>query len=207
MAAARVVLASGNRGKLRELTELLEPLQLEVVPQSQFGIEPPAETGTTFVANALLKARNAAALTKLAALADDSGLEVDALGGLPGVHSARYAGEHATDEANLAKLLVALAGVEAGRRTARYRCAIVYLRHAEDPAPLIAEASWDGVIITSPRGTGGFGYDPVFVPRGEQQGERLTVAELPSARKNAMSHRGKALAALLTALTTQVRGS
>ena len=118
MAAARVVLASGNRGKLRELTELLEPLQLEVVPQSQFGIEPPAETGTTFVANALLKARNAAALTKLAALADDSGLEVDALGGLPGVHSARYAGEHATDEANLAKLLVALAGVEAGRRTA-----------------------------------------------------------------------------------------
>ena len=196
--ATPVVLASGNRAKLRELTELLVPLGFELLPQTRFGIEPPPETGDTFVANALLKARNAAARTSLAALADDSGLEVDALGGLPGVRSARYAGDDATDAENLAKLLAALGDVEAGRRTARYRCAIAFVTSGDDPAPIVAEASWDGVLLDHPRGSGGFGYDPIFVPAGE----RLTVAELPAAAKNAASHRGRAIAVLLQKLAT-----
>ncbi|HPF25190.1 MAG TPA: RdgB/HAM1 family non-canonical purine NTP pyrophosphatase [Steroidobacteraceae bacterium] len=194
--ATPVVLASGNRAKLRELSELLLPLGLALLPQTKFGIEPPPETGDSFVDNALLKARNAAKRTSLAALADDSGLEVDALGGLPGVRSARYAGEGATDAENLAKLLLALRDVEAHRRTARYRCAIAFVTSGANSAPIIAEASWEGVLLDHARGNGGFGYDPIFVPSGQ----RLTVAELPPAAKNAVSHRGRAIAALLQKL-------
>jgi len=201
-AAARVVLASGNRGKLRELSALLAPLGLSILPQNDFGIESPPETGSTFVENALIKARHAATRTSLAALADDSGLEVDALGGLPGVRSARYAGEHATDRDNLEKLLHALAAVDRGERTARYQCAMVFVSSPDDPAPLIAAASWEGTLVAAPRGTGGFGYDPIFVPLGET----LTVAEMPAERKNALSHRGRALAKLRAALTTRLAG-
>lgn len=190
------VLASGNRGKLRELGALLEPLGVQLRNQSAFGIEPAAETGTTFLENALLKARHAARLSGCPAIADDSGLEVDALGGCPGVHSARYAGEGASDAANLEKLLAALRDVPGERRGARYRCVIVYVRHADDPSPLIAAGTWDGHIATAPRGTGGFGYDPLFVPQDAQ----LTAAELPEELKNQVSHRGQACRALLAGL-------
>ncbi len=197
----RVVLASGNVGKLREFSALLAPAGLQFEPQSAFGIEPPAETGTTFVENALIKARHAAAVARLPALADDSGLEVDALGGAPGVHSARYAGAahggNANDAANRDKLLAALRGLPATTaRTARFRCAIVLVRSAEDPQPLIAEGVWDGSIVSVPRGREGFGYDPLFADR--ESG--LTAAELPADVKNARSHRGQAVAALLAML-------
>lgn len=190
---ARVVLASSNPGKLREFNDLLGGRGFVLLPQSEFGIEPPPETGDTFVANALIKARNAAALSGLPAIADDSGIEVDALAGAPGVYSARYAGEGASDAANLDKLLEALAHVPPTQRSARYRCVIVYLEHAADPAPLIGEGSWEGRIIGERRGTGGFGYDPAFVPVGETR----TAAELPAHEKHRHSHRGKALAAFL----------
>jgi XTP/dITP diphosphohydrolase len=190
---ARIVLATGNRGKLRELNELLAPLGTTVLPQAEFGIEPPPETGTTFEANAVLKAQNAAQRSGLAALADDSGIEVDALGGAPGVYSARYAGEHATDADNLAKLLEAIRTEPAERRGARYRCVIAYVGAAADSPPLLASGVWEGRLIDTPRGSAGFGYDPIFVPVGESQ----TVAELPAERKNAASHRGQALRALL----------
>jgi XTP/dITP diphosphohydrolase len=192
----RTVLASANPGKLRELTSLLAPLSLELIAQSELGIEPAAETGSTFVANALLKARHAAQRAGLAALADDSGLEVDALGGRPGVRSARFAGEGASDEDNRQQLLAELATVPPGRRQARYQCVLVFLRDATDPTPLIAHGSWEGDIARSARGHGGFGYDPLFVPDGGQ----LTAAELDAAAKNAVSHRGRALAALVAML-------
>jgi XTP/dITP diphosphohydrolase len=192
----RTVLASTNPGKLRELTSLLAPLSLELIAQSELGIEPAAETGSTFLANALLKARHAAQRTGLAALADDSGLEVDALGGRPGVWSARFAGAGASDEDNRRRLLAELAAVPPGHRQARYQCVLVFLRGASDPAPLIARGSWEGDIARSARGHGGFGYDPLFVPAGGQ----LTAAELDSASKNAVSHRGQALAALVAML-------
>jgi XTP/dITP diphosphohydrolase len=188
-----VVLASGNAGKLRELTALLAPLGLELTPQSAFGLETPPETGTTFVDNALLKARFASRHTGLPALADDSGIEVDALGGRPGVYSARYAGDGATDSRNLEKMLEELRDVAPGRRTARYQCVIVLVRDADDPRPVIAEAAWEGLIIDAPRGSGGFGYDPIFVPTGFEQ----TAAELTAQQKNSISHRGKALRALI----------
>ncbi len=190
------VLASSNRGKLRELGALLEPVGLRLRPQSACGIDPVAETGATFLANALLKARHAARLSGCPALADDSGLEVDALGGRPGVHSARYAGEGASDAANIDKLLGELQGVADEQRGARYRCVIVYVRDADDPAPLVAEGAWEGRIAAAPRGTGGFGYDPVFVPLPGTS----TAAELPAAQKNAASHRGQACRALLSGL-------
>ena len=195
----RAVLASGNRGKLREYAELLAPARLQLEPQSAFGIESPPETGTTFIDNALLKARHAAAHSGLPALADDSGLEVDALGGAPGVHSARYASdtdEGAGDAANIAKLLRALAAVPEGKRTARFRCAIALVRGADDPAPRIAQGVWEGRILTAPRGDGGFGYDPVFLDVASGR----SVAELTPAEKNARSHRGQALRALLAEL-------
>jgi XTP/dITP diphosphohydrolase len=192
----RTVLASANPGKLRELTSLLAPLSLELIAQSELGIEPAAETGSTFLANALLKARHAAQRTGLAALADDSGLEVDALGGRPGVWSARFAGAGASDEDNRRRLLAELAAVPPGQRQARYQCVLVFLRGASDPAPLIARGCWEGDIARSARGHGGFGYDPLFVPAGGQ----LTAAELDSAAKNAVSHRGQALAALVAML-------
>ena len=195
----RVVLATGNAGKQRELATLLLPHGLDLILQSRLCIAPIAETGTTFEANALLKARNAASASGLAALADDSGLEVDSLGGRPGVHSARFAGEHATDEQNNALLLQELAGKTGPLRAARYRCVIVYLRGADDPAPLVASGSWEGRIASAPRGEGGFGYDPLFIPRSFT----TTVAQMSQADKNAVSHRGKALRQLLQLLERQ----
>jgi XTP/dITP diphosphohydrolase len=195
-APRRVVLATGNAGKQRELAALLAPLGIELVLQTTLGIKSAEEAGTTFEANALLKARHAAREAKLPALADDSGLEVDALNGRPGVWSARYAGPDATDEANNAKLLHDLAGVPNSRRAARYRCVIAFVRDAEDAAPLIAEGEWEGSIGDAPQGTGGFGYDPLFWP----QGLGRTAAQMEAAAKNAVSHRGKALAELLRKL-------
>ena len=192
----RAVLASGNPGKLREFAALLQPFQVELAPQADFGITPAEESGSTFTENALLKARHAARHARMPALADDSGLEVEALGGRPGVWSARFAGVGASDEENLHKLLTELAGVPEGYRQARYQCVIVWVRGVADQAPLIAHGSWEGHIIHTPRGGGGFGYDPVFVP----EGERRTAAELPAAEKNAVSHRGRALAALVAML-------
>ena len=195
----RVVLASANRGKLRELAALLSPLSLTLVPQQSLGITSVEETGGSFLDNALLKARHAARHAQLPALADDSGLEVDALGGAPGVWSARFAGAGASDARNLERLLEALRTVPDGRRTARYQCVIVLVRGADDARPVIAQGSWEGRIIDTPRGTGGFGYDPVFVPAGEER----TAAELDAAAKNAVSHRGQALAALVAMLARE----
>ena len=192
----RVVLASSNPGKLAELSALLEPAGLRVVSQDVFGVEPPEETGFTFVENALIKARAACAATGLPALADDSGVVVDALEGAPGVHSARYAGGGASDADNVAKLLEALEGVAPPERGAAFVCAIVYLRHARDPCPIVCEGIWEGRILDAPRGAGGFGYDPVFFI--ETLGR--SAAELSRAEKNAVSHRGQALAQLLDRL-------
>jgi XTP/dITP diphosphohydrolase len=188
----RVVLATGNPGKLREMREILAGHGLEVVAQSDLGIEPPVEDGDSFGANALIKARHAARAAKLPAIADDSGLEVDALGGRPGLHTARYAGPVADEAANNEKLLRELAGVADASRGARYRCAMVFVRDADDPSPVVAEASWEGRIGRERRGTGGFGYDPLFVVAGGA----LTAAEMPAQEKNRVSHRGKALAEL-----------
>ncbi len=188
---ADLVLASSNAGKVREFQALLGA-EWRVRPQSEFAIQPVAETGATFLANALLKAHHAARLTKLPALADDSGLEVDALGGAPGIRSARYAGAEADDAANNARLLAALAGVPDRLRTARYRCALVWLRGPGDESPLIAEGVWEGQILAAPRGRGGFGYDPLFL----DPATGLAAAELDALAKNACSHRGQALARL-----------
>ena len=188
----KAVLASSNAGKLRELAAILSPLGYELVTQSSLGIDTPPETGTTFAENALLKARHTARLSGLPAIADDSGIEVDALDGRPGVYSARYAGEGATDLANLQKMLHELHGVPTDRRSARYQCVIAFVRSADDPAPLVAHGSWEGRVLTAPRGTGGFGYDPIFQPIGLD----LSAAELPAAEKNARSHRGEALRVL-----------
>ncbi len=193
----RLLLASANAGKQREFAALLAPLGIELLLQSALGIPGIAETGTSFEANALLKARHAARAGALPALADDSGLEVDALGGRPGVYSARYAGEAATDEDNNAKLLAELAPVPSSARAARYRCVLALVQHSEDPAPLLAEGAWEGQIALAPAGTGGFGYDSLFVPRGFDQ----TVAQLPLAVKNRLSHRAVALALLVRELS------
>jgi len=188
----RLVIATGNAGKLREFRSLLAGLPFELTSSAELGLSLPAETGATFHANALLKARHAASLSGSAAVADDSGLEVDALDGAPGIYSARYAGLGADDAANNAKLLHALAGVPLERRRARYRCALVFIESAADAQPLIAEADWQGFILEAPRGGSGFGYDPFFwLPDLKQ-----TAAELPPAEKNRLSHRGKALRAL-----------
>jgi XTP/dITP diphosphohydrolase len=192
----RVVLATGNPGKLRQFSELLGASGLALVRQSDFGIEPPPETGRTFLENSLIKARNAARRTALPAIADDSGLEVDALDGRPGLYSARYAGENASDEENLRKMLAELDGVAAGRRTARYRSVIVFVASGDDPAPLVGEGAWEGTIAERPRGTGGFGYDPIFIPRGETS----TAAEMPAQWRNQRCHRGQAARALLALL-------
>ena len=196
----RVVLATGNAGKVREFNAILEKLGWNLIAQTAFDITQVEETGATFADNALLKARHAAARSGLAALADDSGLEVDALAGEPGVYSARYAGPHATDEDNNAKLLAALA-TAAAPRTARYRCALAFVREATDSAPVLVEACWEGSIALTARGEGGFGYDPLFLPADGPAG--LTAAELDAAHKNRLSHRAKALAALIGALATQ----
>ena len=192
----RVVLASSNGGKLRELGALLAPLGFDLVSQTELGIETPPETGQTFAENALLKARHAAAAANLPALADDSGIEVDALGGRPGIYSDRYAGEGASDAENLRKMLEEMRDVPIPRRTARYQCVIVFVRTAADSEPILARGVWEGSLMTSPRGLGGFGYDPIFVPRGLER----TAAELEPQEKNSRSHRGQALRALVEQL-------
>jgi XTP/dITP diphosphohydrolase len=187
-----VVLASRNPGKLRELAALLEPAGLELLSLSGFDAPDVEETGLTFVENALLKARSAARASGLPAIADDSGLAVDALDGAPGIRSARYAGDGASDEQNLQALLRALDGVPAAERTARFICALVYLRHPADPCPLVCEGRWEGRVLEAPRGEHGFGYDPVFhVPA-----LGAAAAELEPEVKNRRSHRGQALADL-----------
>ncbi|WPL16204.1 dITP/XTP pyrophosphatase [Thiorhodovibrio winogradskyi] len=197
-----VVLASNNAGKLREIEQLLQPAAVRLYTQAEFGIGSAEETGLTFVENAILKARHAAAGSGLPAIGDDSGLEVDALNGAPGIHSARYAGPQADDQANCAKLLDAMAEVPQGHRQARFQCLLVYLRHAEDPTPIICQGTWEGWILTAPRGDKGFGYDPLFwVP-----GQNRSAAELDPGTKNALSHRGQALARLLCALSDRHAG-
>jgi XTP/dITP diphosphohydrolase len=191
--ARQVVLASGNAGKQREFAALLGSRGIELVLQSELGIASIAETGTSFEANALLKARHAALASGLPALADDSGLQVDALGGRPGIHSARYAGESASDQQNNAKLLEELRGVAQIARTASFRCVLVLVRGPQDAAPLIAYGSWPGAIATAPAGERGFGYDPLFLP----QGLHCSAAQLSSELKNRLSHRSQALAQLL----------
>jgi XTP/dITP diphosphohydrolase len=194
----KLVVASGNPGKLRELSLLLSPLGIESVPQSAFNVPEAAEPHVTFIENAIVKARNASAHTGLPALADDSGILADALGGAPGVNSARFAGEPRSDERNNRKLVECLRSASNSNRAAHYHCVIVLVRHPEDPAPLIAEGEWHGEIVFEPRGTGGFGYDPHFL----LPGRGLTAAELPLEEKNRISHRARALAALAAKLRT-----
>ena len=189
----KIVLASGNAGKLREFQQLLSGCGFDVVPQSDFNVINADETGTTFVENAIIKARHACQQTGLPAIADDSGIEVDALNGRPGVYSARYAGENASDASNNQKLLQELTGVPTEKRTARYHAVLAYMRHADDPTPILCHGTWEGIILTEPRGAGGFGYDPLFfVPT-----HNCASAELDKAEKNRISHRGKAMQELL----------
>ena len=195
----KVVLASDNQGKLAELTSLLADTGFVCVSQSEFGVSSAEETGSTFVENALLKARHAALSTGLCAIADDSGLAVDHLNGAPGVHSARYSGAGATDEDNRQRLLTALAGVPVDQRTARFHSVVVYLRHGEDPVPIICHGHWSGSIALTPRGSGGFGYDSLFLADGCSK----TAAELTPDIKNSLSHRGQALASLVRVLRCQ----
>lgn len=195
----QIVLATHNAHKCAELQELLADTGIQVRALSEFTRESAEETGLTFIENALLKARFAACLAGLPAIADDSGLSVDALEGAPGIYSARYAGAHASDEENLQKLLLALGGVPEERRTARYHCALVCLRTAHDPAPIVCHATWEGRILHERRGEGGFGYDPIFEVRGLGR----SAAELSRGDKNRMSHRGVASAQLLAALRTE----
>lgn len=192
----KIVLASGNRKKLDELNAILAPLGFDVVPQSEFGVPEAEETGLSFVENAILKARNAAAHTGLPALSDDSGIEVDALQGAPGIYSARFAGPTATDADNNALLVERLQAVPATDRRARYQCVIAFMRHAEDPVPLIAQGSWEGEVHLTPAGDHGFGYDPYFyIPE-----LGCTAAQIEPAEKNRISHRGRALQALVQQL-------
>ena len=192
----QIVLASSNPGKVREINQLLANLGLHAHPQSEFGVSDAEETGLTFVENAIIKARNAAYHTGLPAIADDSGIEVDALNGAPGIYSARFAGPGASDRANLEKLLEELQDVPESGRSARFQCLMVYLRHARDPTPIICQGTWDGRIVPEPRGDNGFGYDPVFyVPTHD-----CSSAELAADVKNSLSHRGQALQKLVAAL-------
>jgi XTP/dITP diphosphohydrolase len=192
-----IVIASGNRGKINEIALLIAPLGLRLVSQNELGVPEAEETGITFVENALIKARQAARHTGKPALADDSGLEVDALGGLPGVRSARFAGESATDADNNRLLLERLEQVPSHQRSARFHCVLVYLRHADDPTPLICHGIWEGRITMTPKGQNGFGYDPLFfIPE-----LNCTSAELDAATKNRLSHRGKALAQWVEAMS------
>ncbi|NIF49505.1 XTP/dITP diphosphatase [Enterobacter sp. Ap-1006] len=192
----KVVLATGNAGKVRELANLLADFGFDVVAQTELNVESVEETGLTFIENAIIKARHAAKVTGLPALADDSGLAVDALGGAPGIYSARYAGEDASDRQNLDKLLEALKDVPDDKRQAQFHCVLVYMRHAEDPTPLVFHGSWPGVITHAPAGQGGFGYDPIFYVPSEGK----TAAELTRDEKSAISHRGQALKLLLEAM-------
>ena len=192
-----IVLATGNQGKVKELAALLASQQINIKPQSEFDVPDVAETGTTFVENAIIKARHAAKVTGLPAIADDSGLEVDALNGEPGVYSARYAGENASDKDKNAKLLEALVNTPKNERTARFHCVLVYMRHANDPTPIICHGTWEGEILTEAMGEQGFGYDPLFWVAEQNK----SSAQLPREVKNALSHRGKALAQLVKRLS------
>ncbi|CDG90276.1 XTP/dITP diphosphatase [Xenorhabdus bovienii] len=192
----KVVLATGNAGKVRELADLLTDFGLDIVAQTELGVDSADETGLTFIENAIIKARHAAAITGLPAIADDSGLSVNALGGAPGIYSARYAGIDASDRNNLEKLLEAMRDIPDEERQAQFNCVLVYLRHAEDPTPLIFHGRWSGIITHEPAGNGGFGYDPIFyVPEFG-----CTAAELSREQKSAVSHRGQALKMLLEAM-------
>lgn len=188
------VLATGNQGKVKELAQMLAPLKVEIAPQSEFEVPEVPETGTTFVENAIIKARHAAKITGLPAIADDSGLEVDALLGAPGIYSSRFAGDAASDSDNVHKLLGELSGQS--QRSARFRCVLVFMRHADDPTPLICQGTWQGEITEQAFGEGGFGYDPIFQPQGLEH----TAAQMSKAEKNAVSHRGEALKQLLQEL-------
>lgn len=194
----KLVLATNNVGKAREFAALLAELKVDIAPQSAFAVPEVEETGLSFVENAILKARNAALHTGLPALADDSGLVVNSLGGAPGIHSARYAGSGASDRANVDKLLAELLGLPMQQRTARFECVLVLLRHPADPMPLICQGHWQGAIAFEPHGAGGFGYDPIFLPLCQ---EGKTAAELDMAIKNRLSHRGQALEQLRRQLT------
>src|SRR5690554_34086 len=191
-----IVLASGNQGKVKEIQQLLSPLGWHVTPQTEWDFEEAEETGLTFVENAIIKARHASRLTGLPALADDSGLAVTALGGAPGIYSARFAGLRCSDSDNIAKLLRQLTDTPEQERHASFHCVIVFLRHAEDPTPIICQGRWDGYITTTPQGTQGFGYDPVFWVPDLQ----CTAAQLTLEQKHQYSHRGHALRALLREL-------
>lgn len=185
----QIVLASGNSGKLREFSQLLAPLGFSLTPQSEFDVPEAAETGLSFVENAIIKARHAAKITGLPALADDSGLEVDALHGAPGIYSSRFAGSDASDDDNIEALLNALQDVPDGERSGRFQCVLVFMRHAEDPTPLICQGTWQGQILLEAAGDGGFGYDPIFfVPETD-----CSAAELSAQQKHAISHRGQAM--------------
>jgi len=196
----KIVLASGNQGKVKELANMLHDLNISVVPQSDFNVSEVAETGTTFVENAIIKARHAAKITGLPAIADDSGLAVDYLQGAPGIYSSRFAGENATDEDNMIKLLHELKSVPSTQRQARFLCVLVFMRHADDPTPIICQGEWHGVISTEKSGDHGFGYDPIFYVEQQQ----MTSAQLPRDLKNQLSHRGKALSLLKTQLNALV---
>jgi len=193
----RIVLASNNAGKVREINQLLAEQEIQIIPQREFGVPEAEETGLTFVENALIKARNAALHSDLPAIADDSGIEVDALQGAPGVYSARFAGPGSSDADNNRRLLEALQDIPPEKRSARFQCVMVYLHHAEDPTPIICQGTWEGQILEAPRGEGGFGYDPLFLLT--EKG--CTSAELPPEEKNRLSHRGQALRRLLAALS------
>jgi XTP/dITP diphosphohydrolase len=189
----KVVLASGNKGKLTEFRQLFLNSNIELVTQDSLGIESPEETGLSFIENALLKARYASKLSGLPALADDSGLSVDALRGAPGIYSARYAGAEATDQDNVNKLLSELSSVDAASRQARFHCVLAFVRYAEDPVPVIAQGYWEGSILFEPSGKEGFGYDPIFYVESQQ----CSAAQMEKATKNAISHRGMAMASLM----------
>ncbi|QIR15169.1 RdgB/HAM1 family non-canonical purine NTP pyrophosphatase [Shewanella aestuarii] len=194
IASQQIVLASGNKGKLNEFDQMLAQFNIQVLAQSQFEVPEVAETGTTFVENAIIKARHAAEITGLPAIADDSGIELDALNGQPGIYSARYSGANATEVSNYEKLLDAMK--DQPSRSARFQCVLVFMRHAKDPTPIICQAAWEGSLSDAPQGTEGHGYDPIFIPEGFDK----TAAQLTSDEKNANSHRGKALALLVDAL-------
>ncbi|MBY7809665.1 XTP/dITP diphosphatase [Vibrio fluvialis] len=195
----KIVLATGNQGKVREMADLLADFGFDVVAQSEFNVSEVAETGTTFIENAIIKARHAAKKTGLPAIADDSGLEVDYLGGAPGVYSARYAGEDASDQQNLEKLLDAMKDVSEAQRSARFHCVLVLMRHENDPTPLVCHGKWEGRILTQAHGSNGFGYDPIFfVPE-----ENCASAQLEPMRKKQLSHRGQALKKLFQAIEEQ----
>lgn len=196
---SKIVLATGNQGKVREMADLLADFGFEVLAQSDFNIVEAEETGTTFIENAIIKARHAAKETGLPAIADDSGLEVDYLNGAPGIYSARYAGVDASDANNISKLLAAMQGVPEEQRTARFHCVLVLMRHADDPTPIVCHGKWEGRILTEAQGENGFGYDPIFfVPE-----DNCSSAQLEPARKKQLSHRGKALKALFSTLAEQ----